>query len=274
VSTLDDYSKREFPDCLSTVVAAIDALDAMSEEELRAAKTSPFNASVEQTDVDFMYMVADAIAMSVQYGGKRHLCSLLENITTSSRNGTTTPIEAVAAVIPILYGPEFQQGCFYNTRCIASTLRDSPTGVGNKAWRWQKCSLLGYIQSRPKDSKVAARSRLLTLESQRRQCASMFPGNEKDLENLVAANAKFQKTYGGATPTTAGASKIVFVDYSDDPWQMASVRGPGKAWPGRDLHYCFEKCDGCGHCGDGVPKNVTKCNNMIVERVQEWLSEK
>lgn len=70
-----------------------------------------------------------------------------------------------------------------------------------------------------------------------------------------------------------GASKIIFVDYSDDPWQMASMRGAGKAWPEKDLRYCFEKCDGCGHCGAGVPKNVTKRADRIAESVRAWVSE-
>ena len=116
VATLEDYSTRMFPSCLNTVSAAMDALDALSETELRAVKTHPFNASVGQTDVDFLYMVADAIAMSVQYGGKQHLCSVLRNIT--EHDPKTTPMEAIAQAIPVLYGTSFQQGCFYDTQCI------------------------------------------------------------------------------------------------------------------------------------------------------------
>ena len=63
------------------------------------------------------------------------------------------------------------------------------------------------------------------------------------------------------------------MDYSDDPWQSASVLGAGKDWEKNDLHYCFEQCDGCGHCGEGVPKNVTKCSDEIAERVKAWVSE-
>ena len=40
-----------------------------------------------------------------------------------------------------------------------------------------------------------------------------------------------------------------------------------------DLHFCYEQCDGCGHCGAGVPKNVTKCSDEIAERVKAWVSE-
>ena len=120
VHTLQDYSAKMFPSCLNTVTAAMEALDALSETELRAIKTHPFNASVFQTDIDFLYMVADAIAMSVQYGGKHHLCSLLRN--ASNLITTRTPMEAVAHVIPILYGKTFQQGCFYDTQCILHTV--------------------------------------------------------------------------------------------------------------------------------------------------------
>ena len=76
-----------------------------------------------------------------------------------------------------------------------------------------------------------------------------------------------------SSQASVGATKILFVDYSDDPWQTASVLVAGKEWPKNDLHFCYEKCDGCGHCGAGVPKNVTKCNDEIAERVRAWVSE-
>ena len=266
VSTLQKYKAK----CLYTVVKAMNALDEMSETELNATKTNPFNASTEQTLVDFTYMVADALALAVQYGGKKHLCQVLSDEMEDHGN----PVAAVAATIPVLYGPSFQQNCFYDTSCIAKTVRDSSTGVGNKAWRWQKCSMLGYIQSRPNGTKFAARSRRLTLESQRKQCLDMFPGNEEELDRLIMANDAFQATYGGARPETAGASRILFLDFSDDPWQRASVEAPiPSTWASKDLHYCYLNCDGCGHCGSGVPDKETKCKLVQQQLIGKWLDE-
>lgn len=267
VNTLSKYTM--YPHCLSTVASAMNALDKMSEKELQLIKTDPFMASTTQTDVDFMYMVADAMAMAVQYGHKNQLCTLLNISITASK----TPLEAVAAAIPVLYGKAFQQTCFYSTECILNTKRDSSVGVGNKAWRWQKCSLLGYIQSRGTDVEVAARSKLLTLNSQRKQCENMFPENVNDLNELIANNNRFQTTFGSDLPESVGATKIVYLDYSDDPWQTASVVASKPDWEKNDLTYCYTICDGCGHCGSGVPKNVTKCKNVEKAKVLEWLKE-
>ena len=42
----------------------------------------------------------------------------------------------------------------------------------------------------------------------------------------VRRNAQFQRRFGGATPGSGElpASRIYFMDFSDDPWQAASVR--------------------------------------------------
>ena len=86
----------------------------------------------------------------------------------------------------------------------------------------------------------------------------------------AAPNAKF----GGDKPK---GTKIFYTDFSDDPWQRASVT----ASPEKDSPYCYEKCDGCGHCGAGVPADVHDCSDkvdawvdeMLVEdNVEEWLA--
>ena len=32
-------------------------------------------------------------------------------------------------------------------------------------------------------------------------------------------------------------------------------------------------CDGCGHCGAGVPANLTKCSDQEMYWVKRWLDE-
>ena len=50
-------------------------------------------------------------------------------------------------------------------------------------------------------------------------------------------------------------SNIFYLDFSDDPWAEASVKKAG----GEALPFCFTKCDGCGHCGAGVPASKREC---------------
>ena len=49
--------------------------------------------------------------------------------------------------------------------------------------------------------------------------------------------------YSGAFPK---AHKVFYSDFSDDPWQRASVSFP----PSSDQPYSLAQCDNCGHCLD------------------------
>jgi hypothetical protein len=72
----------------------------------------------------------------------------------------------------------------------------------------------------------------------RERCAAMFGAGT--YPNTAATNS----FYGGADPKQA--SRIFFSDFSDDPWQRASVTKS----LGPDLPFMLAKCDGCGHCDD------------------------
>ena len=276
-----------YPTCLSQVVAAIDALDALSSEDLQKTKGAVFNASnlahTAQGDVDFFYMVADATAMLVQYGNKASLCKAMTATAgqgggedandASDGSDANTPVSLLAATIAKFYGPAFGAGCFYDSECIRTTLKDGD-GVGNKAWRWQKCTLLGYLQSRPTTASVsAARSRSLTAAALRDQCQYMFPDNtgSKGPLGLAANNAEYQQRFGGDRPDKVGTTRVLYLDYSDDPWQRASVAGSPGDTP--SLPYCYTTCDGCGHCGAGVPANETRCSDEQKKWVARWMAE-
>ena len=269
VNVLRSY--HMYPKCLSTLVAAFDAIDDLSPSQLQALKRHPFNASnligTPMGDVDFHYMVADATAMAIQYGNKKALCSAMETGLSVS-SASSHPIALLAKFVSDFYGPVFQTQSFYDTKQISLLIHPSQEGVGAKSWRWQKCSQIAYLQSRPLAATLALRSRSLTQENLLKQCESMFPSNKLD---LAKTNAVFQTKYGGARPDKVGATKIFYLDYSDDPWQRASVQGDFSK--GLELEYCMTICDGCGHCGAGVPRNLTECTDRSVASVGRWLSE-
>ena len=261
--TLQGYAA--YPKCFETLLQAIDGIDYLSINELEDLKASPFNASnlvrTRHGDSDFFYMVADAIAMAVQYGHKQKLCEAMGDVDAE-------PINALASFIKDFYGPTFQGQAFYDTQQIAALTDESPDGVGAKSWRWQKCSQVAYLQSRPEHARNALRSRHLTQDALHSQCVAMFPKNLLDLDN---ENAAFQKKYGAARPDLVGATRIFYLDYSDDPWKTASAQGPFHP-DSLDLKYCYTKCDGCGHCGSGVPKNLTECDNASDDAIARWLA--
>ena len=76
---------------------------------------------------------------------------------------------------------------------------------------------------------------------------------------------------GRAQPAagTLGASKIFYLDFSDDPWAEASVRSATDA----SLPFCLTTCDGCGHCGAGVPAKKSACFDKSDAWVDKLLLE-
>ena len=96
------------------------------------------------------------------------------------------------------------------------------------------------------------------------RCAAMFGAGT--YPNTAATNA----FYGGAQPTNA--SRIFFSDFSDDPWKMATTSAAVErlAWPlGVEQPFMMLTCDGCGHCGAGVPPNKSAA---ITEQAVSYLA--
>lgn len=73
--------------------------------------------------------------------------------------------------------------------------------------------------------------------------------------------------YGGATPTNA--SRIFFSDFSDDPWQRASVTKTLSP----DLPFMLAHCDGCGHCDDFHMPNPNDPKVRAEETAQDGPAE-
>lgn len=102
---------------------------------------------------------------------------------------------------------------------------------------------------------VRLRSRRLTIGALLAQCDHVFGAGTA--ARLAARNAAFNRKFGRAEPSKGalGASNIFYLDFSDDPWAEASVRRA----TGDDLPFCLTTCDGCGHCGAGVPASHRAC---------------
>jgi hypothetical protein len=213
-------------------------------------------------DSDFWYMVADGAAMTDQYGMKKKLCEAMTKVPATSEPEVL--VKNFASFLSAVWGRDFGKKCFYDSECL-KTEGDPKLGM-DRSWRWQKCNELAFLQ--PAYPGDPVRSEQLTLADEIAQCTYVFGD---DCSHQAANTAKFNAKYGGAEPGsgTLKASKIYFLDFSDDPWNRASVSKQISA----DLPYCMTVCDGCGHCGSGVPKNLTKCFDEEDKYVDQWLSE-
>lgn len=264
------------PDARCALIAARVnvALERLLASPRRVALMALFNASYDASapmgDVDFMYALGDSTATAVQYGNKELLCSALAPLH-ARRGGPPSDwqyAEAFANYTAHAWGPAFFSGCFYNSSCMAAATRGAVAQPA-RSWYWLKCTQLGYLQSAPQQG-LATRPRPLTTERLLEQCAYIFGPDAPILtEQKVAA---FNAAVGGGT--VGGAAHIFEVDYSDDPWKMATTVSAVQrtAWLlDEQQPFMLLTCDGCGHCGAGVPEaKAASITQQMLDALAEW----
>ena len=225
---------------------------------------------------DFMYALADSSASAVQYGRKQLLCDALRPAyewPTRASSGTektekTEETEETeeeddddesrlglarlfANYTRSAWGPSFFSQCFYNSTCMRTSTRGNVAQAA-RSWYWMKCHQLGYLQVAPRTG-LSTRPKGLTLERLLAQCAHIFGDAATRLSR--ASVGAFNQKFGGQT--LGGTTRIFEIDYSDDPWKMATTVSAvtRQNWPlrGAEQPFMLLTCDGCGHCGAGVP---------------------
>ncbi|GHP01845.1 hypothetical protein PPROV_000060200 [Pycnococcus provasolii] len=238
----------DFPQFDTAVHGAIDTNCAMAlhqitsevDDRLKLAHPAAnikkmFGAPQHLADTDFRYLVADAFSMGVQYGHKHFLCdSLLKPSPASDINEL---LERYVTWISKQYGSSYGAGCFYDAECIRDASSADKWQPTSRAWRWQKCTQVAYLQSAPVSS--ALRSPSLNLISLIQECNQMF--GEETAAELAETNRAFQKRFGGDHPRV---DHVFYSQFSDDPWREAGAHDVA------DEASCLAVCDGCGHCSD------------------------
>ena len=91
-------------------------------------------------------------------------------------------------------------------------------------------------------------------------------------EKTFPSSLDMNKRYGGGEPI---ASKVFYSDFSDDPWQRASVTYPVSS----DQPYHLTTCDNCGHCLDlhqpyeDDPQALKDGRQEFEVYLKKWLTE-
>merc|ERR1712157_704360 len=97
-----------------------------------------------------------------------------------------------------------------------------------------------------------------------RQCSYIFPEASLITENKVKL---FNKKH-------RGNSQVFEINFSDDPWKMAASREAveRRNWPlTLEQPAMLLTCDGCGHCGSGVPATkVEAIGNQTLALLRDW----
>jgi hypothetical protein len=72
------------------------------------------------------------------------------------------------------------------------------------------------------------------------------------------------------------AHNVFYSDFSDDPWQRASVDFS----PSEDQPYFLTRCDDCGHCKDfhstspNDPESLKQSRREFEKYLEKWISQK
>lgn len=98
------------------------------------------------------------------------------------------------------------------------------------------------------------------------QCAAIFG------HRMFPSSLDMNRRYGADFPT---AEKVFYSDFSDDPWQRASV------WfsPSTSQPYHLSQCDDCGHCKDLHTPSESDPAPIVQSRVEfekylvQWLAD-
>lgn len=201
-----------------------------SGEEGFAYARNLFQCEADMAETDFYYMIADSWSMTIQYSAKDYLCDTINAIPLDATDEQV--METFAGISNSYWGDDFCSMGFYNTKQLADPLRWE---INSRSWRWQTCYQVSYFNTAPPSGSI--RSETVNMEYHLQQCADIF--GQKMFPSSVEWNAKM----GGAFPK---ANKVFYSDFSDDPWQRASVTAP----VGDEQPYHLAMCDNCGHCLD------------------------
>ena len=188
-----------------------------------------FNCEDDMWKMDFFYMIADSWSMVDQYSAKSELCSAIH---TDEPVSDLHLASLFAKFSNEYWGEGFCSGGFYNTVALSDPDRWEPNA---RSWRWQTCYQVSYFNTAPKSGSL--RNKFVNLEYHLRQCAAIFG------RRIFPSSIDMNKKYGGAEPY---ANKVFYSDFSDDPWQRASVDYQVSV----DQPYHLTTCDDCGHCLD------------------------
>eukprot|EP01113_Clastostelium_recurvatum_P030117 TRINITY_DN3649_c0_g1_i1.p1 TRINITY_DN3649_c0_g1~~TRINITY_DN3649_c0_g1_i1.p1 ORF type:complete len:489 (+),score=142.89 TRINITY_DN3649_c0_g1_i1:46-1467(+) len=226
---------------------ALRRVTALAEQAVQAggaqkdALKTLFSATTLVDDGDFFYFLADSMAEGVQYGFQDQLCNPL--VAAVVANASLLPVYAnytqnvwtsSGLGVPAEYATAWQQNI-----TIDSSKAD-------RQWWFQTCTEFGYFQNAP--SVGAIRSARVNMTYHRTHCANVFGAP------LWPDTESTNEYYGG---NHTEATKVIFVNGSQDPWQKASiVTSVSSLEPAIMI-----TCNDCGHCVDlrGCPEPGAKC---------------
>lgn len=231
-----------------------------------------------ETDVGFLYILADAVAYALQYtnSNPRSPAYQLKELLCDTWMLNTTSAADPAARFAGFFGALLQRlgdDCPNFTTTLA-VLKDTSTAahMNQRAWYWQSCLQWGFFQVAPnpeiEGQPESVRSKRIDLAYHEYLCKAAFDGWE-----VLPAIAQTNSRYGGLDVV---GSRIFYTNGDIDPWNALGLLTPREAHPSvvaRMIH-------GTAHCADlsapdavNDPADLTKAREEIMQHMTQWLTE-
>jgi len=190
----------------------------------------------------------------------------IKTVCDIMNNRTYDALSAYAAVSNMFLKVYGQQclDCSYADAIVSLTdLKQYETGVGIRQWTYQTCIEFGYFQTT--DSKAQPFGQLVPLSYYTDMCTVAF--GFEFLPDTNSTNAY----YGGKNPK--GATNILFVNGSLDPWHALSVV--------KDIDNTLKAIyiEGTAHCANMLPATaadppgLAKAQAQISNHIGMWLKK-
>ncbi|MFS8034029.1 putative prolyl oligopeptidase [Helianthus anomalus] len=230
------------------------------------ALRNDFGANVLNVDGDFMYFLADAAAVAIQYGNPDKLCTPMIEAKKSGKD----LVGAYAKYVKEYYVGGFKVDIeSYTQEHLKNT--ESP----DRLWWFQVCTEVAFFQVAPANDSI--RSSKIDIRYHMDLCKNVFG------EGVYPVVDSTNLYYGG---TDIAGSKIVFTNGSQDPWRHAS-----KQVSSPDMPAYIVTCNNCGHGSDlrgcpqsplvpegsskncSAPEAVNKVRQQVIEHIDLWLSQ-
>ncbi|XP_065827983.1 uncharacterized protein [Oscarella lobularis] len=234
-------------------------------------KTKALFGASGMIDGDFMYLIADAAATSVQYGYQDNVCQALIRGKATGVNLTNAMADYCHSFWYKTFGID---PLSYSQEKMKLLVPGEYTGA--RQWWFQKCTEMAFFQVAPARNSI--RSEIVNLQYHRDLCSNVF---SKGLWPDVNATNLY---YGGKD---IAGTNIFYSRASQDPWQHVSksVATPSEPTQLTTCHNCAHGVDmrGCPQhppqsrgnaslCAD--PSAVEATRMRIVSNIATWLSVK
>lgn len=257
--------------CADLIRNATSAVEAALDTDPVATKTR-FACQGIDDNVNFLYIIADAVAYAIQYtsdnaGPRYHLKEQLCETMAEPSDPVTNYVTFFSNLLTLT-----QTTCeSFSTWDVALQNVSNAPSLNQRQWYYQSCAEFGYFQTAPAVKPL--RSSRITLQYHLDLCQRVFSVNGTDLAvPLYPMIDSTQTLNGGMSPH---GTNIFFTNGDIDPWHVLGVTQNLSCCPS-EIAYLIH---GTSHCADLGPSSssdppaLTAARAEVTAQIRQVLKE-